>query len=183
MCSVTHIRASVHSYVSKPGWSIRLAILAVGILAAPVSAEWFVDVGAQYSEITSENPGKLHREESGLHLGIGVRRAYAERHNLGARLEVDKLGSDLFLAVRALDYRYHISNRFAVNAFLGGARLDLETRAYGYYVGAGVQWKDVMPSWDLSLDLRYGDKLVRNTGPFESFHSISGISVYFSRRF
>ena len=191
MYSVTRIRASVHSCDSESGWGMRLTMFVVGILAAPVSAEWFVDVGAQFSEITSEVAAvSLQREESGVHLGIGVRRAYGERHDLGARVEFDKFGSDFFLAVRALDYRYHVFGRFTVNAFLGAARLDLATPAYGFYGGVGVQWKDVIPRWDLTLDLRYGDKIARDKipsdpqgGRSDSFHDVRGISVYLSRRF
>ena len=55
--------------------------------------------------------------------------------------------------------RLYISNRFALSAFLGAARLDLATPAYGYYLGGGGQWKDFMSGWDLNLDLRLGDKV------------------------
>jgi hypothetical protein len=97
----------------------------------------------------------------------------------------------LFLAVRALDYRRHLSERIAVSAFLGAARLDLATPAYGYYAGGGVQLKELLPSWDLSIDVRLGDEVARDNllpsdpqgGSPDNFYDITGVSVYFSRRF
>ena len=121
----------------------------------------------------------------------GVRRELASG-SIGARPEIDDVDGDLLLAVRALDYRRHSSERFAVTAFLGAARLDLATPAYGYYLGGGVQLKELWPSWGLGIDLRYGDKIARDNvlpsdpqggkGPTTSTTS-SGIAVYFSRRF
>jgi hypothetical protein len=106
-------------------------------------------------------------------------------------VELDDIDGDLLLAVRALDYRRHLTDRFAVTAFLGAARLDLATPAYGYYLGTGVQLKELWPSWSLSVDLRYGDKIARDNvlpsdpqgGKNDNFYDLSGVSVYLSRRF
>ena len=49
-----------------------------------------------------------------------------------------------------------------MTAFFGAARLDLATPAYGYYLGTGVQVKELWPSWSLAIDLRYGDKIARD---------------------
>ena len=73
----------------------------------------------------------------------------------------------------------------------GAARLDLATPAYGYYFGGGVQFKDLRPHWDLSVDLRYGDKIARDNllstdpqgGSPDNFYDLVGFSVYLSRRF
>ena len=64
--------------------------------------------------------------------------------------------------MRAIDYRYRFGSPLAVTAFLGAARYDLATPAYGYYLGAGLQWRDILPKFDLSLDLRYADKVARD---------------------
>ena len=173
---------------------MRTVIIAVSLMAAPASAEVFIDIGASVSEIDSKianRSGTVSRTEAGAHLGLGARRSIGERSDLGVRVEVDTLGSDLLLAFRALDYRYHISNRFALSAFLGAARLDLATPAYGYYLGGGGQWKDVISGWDLSLDLRIGDKVARDNvlptdpqgGSPDNFHDIYGVTVYMSYRF
>lgn len=124
------------------------------------------------------------------HLGLGVRRAVAENHDLGARLELDEFDGEPLLAVRALDYRYRFANSFALTGFLGAARYDLATPAYGYYGGFGVQWRNLADRWDLSLDLRYGDKLARDRLlPGEpqgqrpdSFFDIVSATVYLSYR-
>lgn len=172
------------------------ALAAACILIAPAmaSGELFVDVGAQVSRIEARianTPGTVDSTETGAHIGIGVVRSVGERNELGARLELDNLGSDLLLAVRAVDWRYRVSERFSVGGFLGAARLDLATPAYGYYFGAGIQFRDVMPGWDLGIDLRYGDKVARDNllptdpqgGSPDNFYDIGGASLYFSRRF
>ena len=131
------------------------------------------------------------RTETGLHLGIGASRRVGERGELSVRLELDDLGSDLLLAVRALDYRRHISERLAFNIFIGAARLDLETPAFGYYYSAGIQFKDLVSNWDLSIDLRIADEVARDNllpsdpqgGNPDNFRDIFGVSVYLTRRF
>lgn len=162
--------------------------------AAPAGAELFVDVGASVNRIDSrfaDRAGLVRRTESGLHLGFGARRSVGERSDLSVRVELDTVDSDLLLAIRALDYRFHLSDRFALCAFLGAARLDLATPAYGYYLGAGGQWKDIAPGWDLGLDLRLGDKVARDNllpgdpqgGMPDNFHDIYGVSLSLSYRF
>jgi len=124
-------------------------------------------------------------------LGLGVRRELASG-SIGARVDLDDVDGDLLLAVRAFDYRRHLTQRFAVTAFLGAARLNLPTPAYGYYLGGGVQLKELWPNWSLAIDLRYGDKIARDhllsSDPQgretnDNFYDLSGIAVYFSRRF
>ena len=172
------------------------AFFIVLLLALPpaVGAEVFIDLGAQVSRIEARianRPDTVDSTEAGAHVGLGVSRRYGERNELGARIEFGNLGSDLLLAVRAIDYRRHVSERLAFSAFLGAARLDLATPAYGYYFGAGVQLKGVLPRWDLNLDLRYGDKVARDNllptdpqgGSPDNFYDILGASLYLSRRF
>jgi hypothetical protein len=174
---------------------MRALIVCAGLTALPASAEMFVDLGVNASRVESlygDSDVKVSRSGTGIHLGLGVRRSVAERSDLSFRLEVDDVDSDTMIAVRALDYRYNLSDRFAVNAFLGAARLNLATPAYGYYVGFGVQWKEILEHWDLGLDLRYGDKVARdNLLPSDpeasrrpdNFHDVTGASLYLSYRF
>jgi hypothetical protein len=173
---------------------MRKAILLASLLATPAWAEVFIDIGLSSSKIESRianQTSPISRTESSAHFGLGARRSVGERHDFAVRVEIDRLDSDLLLAFRALDYRYHLSDRFAVSGFLGAARLDLGTPAYGYYLGGGGQWKDVMPGWDLNLDLRIGDKVARDNllptdpqgGSPDNFHDISGVSLYLSYSF
>ena len=169
-------------------------IIAVSLMAVPASAEVFIDIGGSVSQIDSKIANRsdtVSRTEAGVHFGLGARRSIGERSDLSVRIEMDMLGSDLLLAFRALDYRYHISNRFALSAFLGAARLDLATPAYGCYLGGGGQWKDFISGWDLNLDLRLGDKVARDNvlptdpqgGIDDNFHDIYGVSISLSYRF
>lgn len=176
---------------------MRLATLATAALAAGLgqtaSAEAFIDVGAHSTRVEADIatlPARLEDTFSGLHFGAGLRRELRQG-SIGARLELDDVDGELLLAVRALDYRRHLSERIALTAFAGAARLDLETAAYGYYLGGGVELKDLWPRWNLALDLRLGDKLARDnvlpTDPQgerpDNFYDIKGVAVYLSRRF
>ena len=168
------------------------AAAAVMLPAANAGAEAFVNVGAHGSHLEAEVATfpRVTTTESGVHLGVGLRRELA-KGSIGARAEIDDVGGDLLLAVRALDYRRHLTERFAVTAFLGAARLDLATPAYGYYLGLGVELKELWPSWSLGIDARYGDKIARDNllpsdpqgGKPDNFYDVSGIAVYLSRRF
>ena len=99
---------------------------------------------------------------------------------------------ELLLAVRALDYRYRFDNPLALSFFVGAARYDLATPAYGYYLGGGMQWRNILPRTDLSLDLRYADKVARDkllpddpgTDPRpDSFYDVTGATLSLSYRF
>lgn len=174
---------------------MRLTLLVTFLIVAiPARAELFVDVGVNSSEIRSiiaNRIGKLTRSETGVHFGFGGRRSVGERSDMSFRVEVDSLGSDLLFAVRALDYRYHVSDRFAVSGFLGAARLDLATPAWGYYLGAGGTWKNVIEGWDLNLDLSLGDKVARDNllptdpqgGMPDNFHDVYSLRLSMSYSF
>ncbi len=160
----------------------------------PPRAEVFFDVGAQTARISSKIANRqapIKTTDSGLHVGIGARRGIGPRNDIGVRLEFDEMGSDTILAVRPLDFRHNVSNRLAWTGFFGVARFALGTPAYGWYLGGGLQAKDIAPRWNLGVDLRYGDRLARDNvlpsdpkgGSPDNFHSVYGLSVYLSRRF
>ena len=173
--------------------SLLVALAAAALTpTAHVRADAFVDIGLHGSHLEADVATftRITTTETGIHLGAGVRRELT-RGSIGARLELDDVDGNSLLAVRALDYSRHLSQRFAVTAFAGAARLDLATPAYGYYLGGGVRLKDLLPSWDLGIDLRYGDKLARDNvlpsdpqgGKDDNFYDLSGVAVYLSRRF
>jgi hypothetical protein len=170
--------------------ALCMTALAGTVGAREAAAELFVDVGFNDTSVEADVaalPEKVTTDTNGLHLGIGLRREL-QRGSIGARLELDDLDGESLLAVRALDYRRHLSERFALTAFAGAARLDLDTPAYGYYFGGGVQLKDLWPRWDLGVDLRLGDKLARdNFDPLsprpDDFYDFTGFTVYLSRGF
>lgn len=177
--------------------SIALALAACAALALNARtalAEPFVDLGLNSSRVGAKianQQARITTSTMGLHLGVGMRRDLPKGGNIGVRLELDDVDSNMLLAIRALDYRFNLSQRLGINAFAGAARLDLATPAYGYYFGGGVQFKDLRPKWDLSIDVRYGDKIARDNllptdpqgGSPDNFYDLTGVSVYLSWRF
>jgi hypothetical protein len=176
---------------------MRIAGLAAAALAAGLgqaaSAEVFIDVGAHSMRIEADIatlPEKIEDTGSGFHLGAGLRRELRQG-SIGARLELDDVDGDLLLAVRALDYRRHLSQRLSLTAFAGAARLDLDTPAHGWYFGGGLELRDLWPKWNLVFDARIGDKLARDNllptdpqgGRPDNFYDLRGLAVYLSRRF
>jgi hypothetical protein len=168
--------------------------IALALHTGAAVAEPFVDLGLNSSRVEARiaNQDAVGvTNTTGLHFGVGVRRELPKGGNIGVRLELDDIDSNVLLAIRALDYRYNLSQRLGLNAFAGAARLNLATPAYGYYFGGGVQLKDLRPKWDLSIDLRYGDKIARDNllptdpqgGSPDNFYDLTGISIYLSRRF
>jgi hypothetical protein len=90
----------------------------------------------------------------GPHFAIGARRAVSEHQDLGARIELDRFAGANMISLRALDYRYRIRRHLALDAFVGASTYRLGTPAIGVNFGLGVEWRDLLPGWDLSLDAR-----------------------------
>ncbi|HEV8442451.1 MAG TPA: capsule assembly Wzi family protein [Steroidobacteraceae bacterium] len=159
------------------------------------SAQVFVDAGMNANKV-SVNPTENSVTTTGAlnyspHLAIGARRAVTAHGDLGARLELDRIDDHLLLAVRAVDYRYRFASPFALSGFLGAARYDLDTPAYGIYGGVGGQWRDIVKNWDLGMDLRFAWNVARDhllpSDPQsvrpDSFYDIASATLYVSRRF
>jgi Capsule assembly protein Wzi len=159
-------------------------------------SEMFVDLGANESKVLVDLTAITPRYTTGLtvgpHLGFGARREVSEHQDLGVRLESDDVRGHLLFAVRALDYRYRFNGPIALGAFLGAARYSEATPAYGWWFGAGAQWRNLLPGWDLNLDWRDGTELARERalpsdiqGGYrpEAFYSITGFALYMSKKF
>jgi hypothetical protein len=159
------------------------------------TAEIFLETGAFAYEVRLDADSGTPSAKSGRtvapHLGIGARRAVSDRSDLGARLELDDLDGELLVAVRAIDYRYRFANPLALSAFVGAAHFDKETPAIGLYVGAGLQWRDVLPGWDAGVDLRFIQNAARDrllasdpTGVRpDIFYDVLGASLNITKRF
>lgn len=163
--------------------------------AAQPRVERFIELGLtagklRYEEDIRTVPTRDTQERS-VHLAAGVRRSVSARNDLGARLEIERLAGYTMYAVRALDYRYRTAGRLAYTGFFGFARYEAKTPAHGYVGGAGVQLREVRPGWDLNLEARYYDRIVRKKiTPGErifiwpnEFYSMLGATVSLSRRF
>ena len=158
-------------------------------------ANIFVDLGAtMYSvlvDLTDTQPRYRTSTKSSPHIAVGARRAVSEHQDLGARIEGFDIDNHLLLAARLLDYRYRFSNPISLSLGLGGARYSLATAAFGYYYTAGMQYRGVLPGWDLNLEGFYGDKVARrhvlpsdpHTLRPDSFYDITGLSLSLSKHF
>ena len=183
-----------------PSHSVRalgvIAFAATALGAARVAdAEVVVDFGVSSTRVEANlasQASTVDTSSAGAHLGAGVRRAL-RAGSIGVRLELDDVDSDALLSVRALDYRRHLSQRFAITGFLGAARLGLATPAFGYYFGGGFEIKHLLRSLDLGIDLRLGDKIARDSvlptdpvpqgGQNDNFYDLTGVSLYLRYRF
>lgn len=163
--------------------------------ASETGAELFVEAGANAHDVSIDLDATLPETSTGVqlapHFALGARRAVGARSDLGVRLELDDIDGNLLIGVRALDYRYRFPGPLALGAFLGAARYDLATPAFGVYGGVGVQWRELLRGWDLGLDLRYALKVARDdlvaSDPIgdrpDSFYDIRSAALYLSRRF
>jgi hypothetical protein len=161
------------------------------------SGEIFIDVGAnvnrQNVDLTTASTRSNGPYRYGPHFGLGARRFVSDHSDLGARVEFDNVQEHGLLGVRALDYRYRFDGPLALNVFIGAARYALATPAYGIYYGAGLQWRNVLPGWDVGAEYRYANSIARDHvlpndppnvgGRSDSFYNISTITLFVSRHF
>jgi hypothetical protein len=160
-----------------------------------VGTELFVDAGGNANQVRTDlqkgYPITTSKVMFGPHFALGARRAVTDNGDLGVRLEVDQIDDHNLVGVRAVDYRYRFGGSFAAGLFLGVNRYDLATPAYSLYAGAGAQWRDVLPRWDIGVDYRFAQNIARNhvlaTDPAgvrpDSFYKIQSVIAYISRRF
>jgi hypothetical protein len=132
------------------------------------SGELFVDAGVNMYrvrvDLTDEDNRTTGPRKSGSHFAVGARRAVSEHNDLGARLELDDIEGHSLIGFRLIDYRYRFNGSVpvAVGAFLGAARYALATPAYGFYYGVGAQWRNVLPGWDVGVDVKFDDSIARD---------------------
>jgi hypothetical protein len=178
----------------KPSTSLALlgCVMFAAVAPRPVRSEALVDFGINSTQVSADiaNAASIATTTtSGYHVGVGARRAL-KAGSIGVRLELEDVDSNLLIAFRALDYKHAFSERLSIGGFLGAARLDLATPAYGYWLGGAVEY-DFSPHWAVSFDWRIGDKLARDNllptdpqgGRPDNFYDLRGIGVYLSRRF
>jgi hypothetical protein len=160
------------------------------------NTEVFVDVGAQQSEVREirldSGPNVVSGNQINYHVGAGARRRVSDRNDVGVRVELDQVEGGSLVSVRAIDYRFRAWRRLAVGGFFGAARYDIGLPAYGYYWGAGLQYRDVLPGWDVGADFRHHDKFTRDKALASDppvtvqlprrVWDINGVSLYLSKR-
>ena len=158
-------------------------------------AELFVDAGANANRVRTDLekgiPITTSKVMFGPHFAIGARRAVSEQNDWGVRLELDEVDGHSLIGARPIDYRHRFGDTFALSLFAGVDRYNLATPAYSLYGGIGTQWRNVLPHWDLGLDLRHAQNIARNhvlptdvqgVRP-DSFYKIDSVIGYLTRRF
>jgi Capsule assembly protein Wzi len=158
-------------------------------------AERFVDAGVNFNKVRTDiQPGiPVVTSNIGVdpHVGLGLRRAVSQNNDLGVRVEFDEADGHSLIGVRPIDYRYRFTDSFALGAFAGVARYNVATPAYSVYYGIGGLWRNILPQWDLGIDLRHAQNVARDRvlatdppGPRpEIFYKIETALLYISRRF
>ncbi len=162
------------------------ALVVAAGLAREAAAEAFLDIGVNGTHVEADIatlPEKVTSDPSGLHVGGGFRRELTQgqhRRADRARRSRRRLAAH---GARASTIDGTCRERLALTAFAGAARLDLETPAYGYYLGGGVQLKELWPRWSLGLDLairrqararqRAADRSARRQT--DNFYDLSGV--------
>ena len=161
------------------------------------SSELFIDAGAKEyhvrTDLTNAAPRTTGPAKATPHLALGARRAVTDHSDLGARVELDDIDGHSLIGVRLIDYRYRLDSPLAVGAFLGAARYAVATPAYGFYYGLGLQYRNVLPGWDVGVELRYDDSIARThvlpSDPAtigvrnDSFYDVLGAAFTVSRTF
>lgn len=157
------------------------------------TAELFVEAGASASRTRTDLDVVhiTHKNNVGPHIALGARRAVSDRSDLGVRMEFDDVDGHTLMSVRAVDYRYRFANPLALGVFAGASRYDLATPAYGLYYGAGLQWRDVLPGWDVGVEGRIFRRIARDhllpsdpqTERPDSFYDVKNVSLFLTRRF
>ncbi|TLY95846.1 MAG: hypothetical protein E6K40_03695 [Gammaproteobacteria bacterium] len=167
-----------------------------GGVPRPDRAEIFVDAGVVANRvlaaITTITPRVESRTSYGAHVALGARRAVSEHQDVGVAVEADDIQGLSLVGARILDYRYRFTGPLALSLFGGAARYANATPAYGFYLGGGLQWRDLMPHWDLGIDYRYAAKLDRlrvlpgePQGGYrpDAYYDVSMGTLYVSRKF
>ncbi len=157
--------------------------------------ELFVDVGVNVNQVKADLqkglPITTSNVGTGPHVAIGARRAVSGNNDLGVRVEFDEVQGHGLIGIRPVDYRYRFNDSFALGAFAGVARYDVETPAYSLYGGIGITWRDMLPKFDLSMEFRYAQNVARDhvlaSDPQgvrpDSFYKIATGVLYLTRRF
>jgi hypothetical protein len=165
----------------------------------PEGDELYVSAGTDYyrtlANILITEPRHESSWSADPYVAFGARRRVSTHQDLGVAVEADDISGRTLLSVRMLDYRYRLLKwPLAFNAFVGASRYALATPAYGVYLGAGLQWRNVLPGWDVGLDYREvvdaererdlsSDPEPLQTVKPDSFYSINSWTLYISRKF
>ncbi|SMF59516.1 hypothetical protein SAMN02745866_03836 [Alteromonadaceae bacterium Bs31] len=101
---------------------------------------------------------------SAYHFSWGLRNSFGEskRHFIGAGLDIDDIAGKRVLGLKAIDYQYALTDSFRLGAFIGAASMDSGLPQNGYYYGASGTLLELLGTFDLIAEFRYGSGLARD---------------------
>lgn len=175
-----------------------MMLWALGGWAGAACAENYidVDVGMAYSDVSASEPSPIDGDFSsgdvGYHIGVGAYRNNDDsRWVYGVKLELQDVVGNSMISVRAIDVGYKFTPRFTFNGFLGAARYDLATPAFGYRLGLGGRYW-ISDRWALSAEASFADSVARDklfpeenpgVGSPDIFFDVVQLSVYLKYKF
>mgnify|MGYP005992037397 CR=1 FL=1 len=128
-------------------------------------------------------------------IGFALNKRVGEQSLLGTKIEFQRIDGSLLTAFRAIDYRYIIDGQWQVGAYIGAARYDFRSPAYGYTLGFGAFYQPTnWQNWSLGTEVQFMDKMARDkihpddvpgtaaTGP-DTFTNMAGLSFTLSYHF
>ena len=128
-------------------------------------------------------------------VGFALNKRVGEQSLLGTKIEFQRVDGSLLTAFRAIDYRYIIDGQWQVGAYIGAARYDFRSPAYGYTLGFGAFYQPThWQNWSLGTEVQFMDKMARDkihpddipanaeTGP-DTFTNMAGLSFTLSYHF
>jgi hypothetical protein len=106
--------------------------------------------------------------EGGYNLGLSAHKQVkfgdaTYQKFIGTKLDIQRVDDHLLTSVRAVDFRQQVAEKWFVNAFIGAARYEFRSPAYGYLAGFGAYFKP--PEWQqigFAIEAQYYDKLARD---------------------
>ncbi len=155
-----------------------------------------LDIGVVYSDVSVSEPspidGNFDSGDAGYHLGVGAYRNNDDsRWVYGVKLELQDVVGSMLLSVRAIDLGYRVTPGLVLNGYLGAARYDLTTPAFGFRAGLGGHYW-FSNRWALAAEASYGDTLARDklvpednpgVGNPDIFFDIVQFSIYLKYKF
>jgi opacity protein-like surface antigen len=148
---------------------------------------------SRVNEVITEELPDYSSVKTSQYVGIAIQKKVSLLSSIGSRIDIQKFNDHTLLSVRAIDYQLTLSESFKANIYLGAARYQFRTPAYGYTGGIGLlyhpsSWRN----WGLQLEARYFDALARDkltdedpvksitNDSFYTFQSLSfGVNYYF----
>lgn len=101
--------------------------------------------------------------EWGQVLALSAMKRVSDNQFIAAQIDWQNIENHSLFALRAFEYNHQLADNWTTHAFVGAARYDYRTPAYGYTVGFGMRVKSwPMENFGVTIEAQYHDKLARD---------------------